>query len=61
MAKLTESELKALERLKKFAAEVEAIPADQKKPLGNPGKWAYPATIDEHGKVIPESTDATGT
>jgi hypothetical protein len=54
MAKLTDEDLRALERLKEFERQIEAVPESERVPVTNPRMTDNIAIgLDEHGEYRP--------
>lgn len=52
-SRLTREEQEILERLEQDKAERDKIPKEQRVPVAQPGKYAFPVGFDDEGEKIP--------
>lgn len=54
MSELTQEDLEALERIRRFRGKQERIPEAERFPISHPDKYAFPPGLDENGDPFPE-------
>lgn len=53
MTDLSDDDRRALERLRRAAAERDAVPPEEQVPVEHPERYAFPIGMDEHGNLFP--------